>query len=79
MSTDEYDQAEKLFCGKWKNVQNENIEAFMAAAGKHLILSLITILCRISQKSRQNHEEPTCKQYSFVLALKNWNLVVLND
>ena len=38
MSAEEYDQAEKLFCGKWRNVQNENLEEFIAAAGKHFIL-----------------------------------------
>ena len=39
MSAEEYDQAEQLFCGKWQNVGNENLDEFMASAGK--ILSYI--------------------------------------
>ena len=41
MSADEYDQAEQLFCGKWQNVGNENLDEFMAAAGR----TLSYILC----------------------------------
>ena len=41
MSAEEYDQAEKLFCGKWQNVGNENLDEFMAAAGR----TLSYILC----------------------------------
>ena len=36
MSADDYDQAEQLFCGKWQNVGNENLDEFMVAAGKPL-------------------------------------------
>lgn len=33
MSAEDYDQVEKLFCGTWKVVRDENTEEFMIAAG----------------------------------------------
>ena len=41
MSTQDYDQLEKVFNGSWKSERDENMEDFLAASGKKLTLILL--------------------------------------
>ena len=34
MSSKDYDEMERIFCGTWKVDRGENLEEFMTAAGK---------------------------------------------
>ena len=43
MSTQDYDQIEKIFNGSWKYDRDENLEAFMVAFGKRFDLSLFPL------------------------------------
>ena len=40
MSTQDYDEVEKLFAGTWKCDRDENLDEFMTAAGKNLKIEI---------------------------------------
>ena len=41
MSSQDYDECEKIFCGTWKLERDENLDAFFTAAGKYERLCLL--------------------------------------
>ena len=48
MSSSDYDEAERLFCGTWENIGNE-MDEFMTAAGNNLFLLFFSFLYFVVQ------------------------------